>query len=344
MANCMAIGSNDRAFTSFPLFWTAGWLTGVAAPFAVGACTVLQEVFDPVEAGALIERERITSVRQMVHDEHRLVAAEAQLPHDLSTVDVGIVTEPLRALTSMTAEPAEICAWGMTETFAIATFLPFDAPLELRRATMGSPAPGNQIRIRDQVSGKTLGPGEVGEITVGGISLMRGYYKAEDPLPTDEAGFLRTGDAGQLRDDGYLVFAGRLDRLIKTAGVNVSPVEIEEHLLSWGRVGTCAVIGVPHPTLGTAVVLCAARRADGVNPRESEIKAALRSLLPSFKVPHSILFFDEDELTLTSSSKVDVQALLPRAIARLLESDMDDVWRAMLREWRDDDSGAISNS
>jgi fatty-acyl-CoA synthase len=332
MADCMAIGSEDRTFTSFPLFWTAGWLTGVAAPFAVGACTVLQEVFDPLEAGALIERERITSVRQMIHDELRLVAAETEHPHDLSSVDVGIVTEPLRARTSMTGEPAEICAWGMTETFAIATTLPFDAPLELRRTTMGRPVSGNRIRIRDQVNGRTLGPGQVGEITVAGLSLMRGYYKSTDPLPIDEEGYLRTGDAGQLREDGYLVFAGRLDRLIKTAGVNVSPVEIEEHLRSWGGVGTCAVIGVPHPSLGTAVVLCAARRGDEVDVNEAEIKTALRELLPSYKVPHAVLFFDEDEFVLTSSSKVDIRALRPVAIRRLLESNIDQTWRALLRE------------
>jgi fatty-acyl-CoA synthase len=338
MADCMAIGSEDRAFTSFPLFWTAGWLTGVAAPFAAGACTVLQEVFDPVEAGALIERERITSLRQMVHDEHRLVAAETEQPHDLSSVNVGVVTEPLRARTSMVGEPAEICAWGMTETFAIATILPFDAPLELRRTTMGLPVPGNRIRIRDQVTGETLGPGQVGEITVAGKSLMRGYYKADDPLPTDEAGYLRTGDAGQVRADGYLIFAGRLDRLIKTAGVNVSPIEIEEHLLSWGGVGTCAVVGVPHPSLGTAVVLCAARRGDGRHVHENEIKAVLRDALPSYKVPHTVLFLEESEFTLTPSSKVDIGALMPLVIARLLESDIDRTWRAILRNGADNAS------
>ena len=289
MADCMAIGNEDRTFTSFPLFWTAGWLTGVAAPFAAGACTVLQEVFDPVEAGALIERERITSVRQMVHDEHRLVKAETEKPHDLSTIEVGVVTESLRVRTSMVGEPTEICAWGMTETFAIAAALPFDAPVELRRSTMGLPVPGNRIRIRDQVTGETLGPGQVGEITVAGMSLMRGYYKAEDPLPTDEAGYLRTGDAGQLRTDGYLIYCGRLDRLIKTAGVNVSPIEIEEHLLTWGGLGTCAVVGIPHPSLGTAAVLCAAHRGDGSKVGEDEIKAVLRDAMPSYKVPHVVL-------------------------------------------------------
>ena len=288
-------------------------------------------MFDPVEAGALIERERITSVRQMVHDEHRLVAAETQHPHDLSSVNVGVVTEPLRELTSMVGESAEICAWGMTETFAIATLLPFDAPMELRRTTMGLPVAGNRIRIRDQITGETLRPGNVGEITVAGKSLMRGYYKAEDPLPTDEAGYLRTGDAGQIRGDGYLIFAGRLDRLIKTAGVNVSPIEIEERVLSWGGVGTCAVIGIPHPSLGTAVVLCAARRGDGRSVGADEIRAALRESMPSYKVPHAILFLEERDFVLTPSSKVDVQALMPLAMERLLDSDIDPSWRTVLR-------------
>ena len=143
----------------------------------MGASIVLQEFYNPAEALELIERERVTSVRQMVHDEMRLVAAHEAHPRDLSSITVGVVTESLCALTSITYPITEICAWGMTETFTLACLLPFDAPYELRRSTMGRAVPGNTIRIRDIESGDERAPGELGEITMAGMSLMRGYYK-----------------------------------------------------------------------------------------------------------------------------------------------------------------------
>ena len=326
MADAMAIGADDRTWTSFPVFWTAGWLTAVASPLVAGACVVLQEFYDPHEALELLERHRVTCVRQMVHDEMRLVEAHAAQPRDLSSVSVGVVTESLRVLTSVPEDISELCAWGMTETFTNATMLAFDEPLELRTTTMGRPVPGNRIRIRDRETDVELAPGEVGEITVNGRSTMRAYYKSDDPLPLDAAGFLPTNDAGYLTADGLLVFAGRLDRLIKTRGVNVSPIEIEERLLEWGRVGTCAVLGVPHPTLDQAVVLCVSPRVDEPVTAE-QICDHLRSRLASYKVPQRVVFFDETDFPLTVSGKVHIGQLRGQLVARLLEDDIDDNWK-----------------
>ena len=331
MARCMTIGADDRVFTSFPLFWTAGWATGIGSPFSVGATTVLQEFFHPQEAGMLIEREHVTTVRQMIHDEQRLVAADPDRARDWSSIRVGVVTEALRERTSAPAPALEICGWGMTETFTLATMLPFDAPADLRLTTMGRPAPGTEIRIRDRDTGAALGPGELGEITVRGWSLMLGYAKSPDPLPLDDAGFLPTNDAGSFTDDGLLVFAGRLDRLIKTAGVNVSPIEIEELLLTWGRLGTTTVLGIPHPSRGMAIVLCAAR-VPGDDVSADDVRTELRTHLASYKVPQHVVFLDESEFPLTVSHKVDVPALEPLVVARLLEDEgIDDDWREHLQ-------------
>jgi fatty-acyl-CoA synthase len=221
----------------------------------------------------------------------------------------------------------------MTETFTNATMLPFDAPYELRRSTMGRPVPGNMIRIRDRESGAEVAAGELGEITVAGMSLMRGYYKADPLLPTDAAGFLPTNDAGYMTPDGYLVFAGRLDRVIKSAGVNVSPIEIEERIQQWGRLGTCAVIGLPHPTLGQVVVLCAVNnRNDPLG--EDEVKVYLQEHLASYKVPRHIVFFHRDDMPLTISSKVHVPQLREKLVDRLLTSDIDIPWKQVLARHR----------
>jgi fatty-acyl-CoA synthase len=219
----------------------------------------------------------------------------------------------------------------MTETFTNATMLPFDAPFELRRSTMGRPVPGDFIRIRDFETGEALPPNQLGEITVSGLSLMRGYYKEDPLLPVDSAGYLPTNDSGYLTDEGYLIFAGRTDGLIKTAGVNVSPIEIEERIQQWGRLGTTAVVGVSHPVLGAVVVLCAVLKPD--DPVDvDEIKFYLRKHLASYKVPRYVLFFSEEEIPLTISSKVQIGPLAEQVKVRLLQLEIDATWRDALEK------------
>ena len=331
MADCMAIGPSDRTWTSFPAFWTAGWVTAIAGPLCVGATIILQESYDPIEAQELIATEGVTSVRQTIHDEMRLVAAHEANSLSLESVTVGVVTDSLRQLTRVPYEITEICAWGMTETFTNATMLPFDAPFELRRSTMGRPVPGDSIRIRDFETGEALPPNQLGEITVSGLSLMRGYYKEDPLLPVDSAGYLPTNDSGYLTDEGYLIFAGRTDGLIKTAGVNVSPIEIEERIQQWGRLGTTAVVGVSHPVLGAVVVLCAVLKPD--DPVDvDEIKFYLRKHLASYKVPRYVLFFSEEEIPLTISSKVQIGPLAEQVKVRLLQLEIDATWRDALEK------------
>ena len=151
-------------------------------------------------------------------------------------------------------------------------------------------------------------------------------------LPLDEAGFLPTNDSGYLTPDGYLIFTGRLDRLIKSAGANISPIELEEHIQRWGRIGTCAVVGVPHPTLGSAVVLCAVRDTGGSQAMVSEedVKTYLRARVAAYKVPREVIFFAEDEMPLTISSKVQTPEMTQLAVVRLLERDIDSAWRQIL--------------
>jgi len=169
-----------------------------------------------------------------------------------------------------------------------------------------------KIRIIDSATGETLPIGELGEIAVKGVTLMRGYYKVPPENYLDENGFYHTRDAGYLDETGYLHWTGRLPNLIKTGGANVSPVEIEAHLTRWGRLKAAFVVGVPHATLGEAVVLCAVN-FEGSVVQKAEIKDYIHSKLAAYKVPRHILYFSQDELSFTGSDKVQLERL--RAIA-----------------------------
>ena len=329
MADCMAIGPDDVTWTSFPTFWTAGLVTALFGPLAVGACTALQESFEPAEALLLIEQERVSSIRQTAHDELRLVNEHERLRTDLSSIEVGVISSALRDLTPMEEEVCETCGWGMTETFTQFTMLPFDADIDLRRQTNGELQPGDRLRIADPETGAQVGDGEVGEITIAGPTLFRGYYKQFPLLPLDSAGYFHTGDTGYIDAHDRLVYTGRLDRLIKSGGVNVSPVEIEERLLGWGRVGPCSLLGVPHPTLGQAAVLCVVH-LEGEDVPADEVMDFLRGEFSNYKLPRRVLFFAADDMPMTNSSKVVIARLRDRVIERLLDEDIDPAWKQLL--------------
>src|SRR5262249_26341973 len=117
---------------------------------------------------------------------------------------------------------------GMTETAGPHTIDRMDADLPERlRGSFGRPVPGLEHKVVDPETGATLPPGSPGEICVRGYTLMQGLHKQEREDVFDRDGFYHTGDRGYFDAEGVLFFQGRLGELIKTAGANVSPREVE---------------------------------------------------------------------------------------------------------------------
>jgi acyl-CoA synthetase (AMP-forming)/AMP-acid ligase II len=149
---------------------------------------------------------------------------------------------------------------------------------------------------------------------VKGVTLMRGYYKVAPEQVFDADGYFHTQDGGWLDEEGALHWTGRLSNLIKTGGANVSPVEIQELLEGYSGLRLGIPIGIDHPTLGEAVVLCAVA-AEGATPDEEAIRIWLRERLAAYKVPRRVLFFRADELSYTANQKVQVEPLRARGAA-----------------------------
>jgi fatty-acyl-CoA synthase len=318
-AEAMGLSSEDRVFTAQPFFWTAGFCMSLGASLAAGATLLLQETFDAEAALALIERERATTVHAWPHQEKAMAEHPSARTRDLSSVRHVEFTSPLAALAGLEKDTWGIYgSYGLSETFTVASLIPASAPPELRRRTHGRPLPGMTVRIVDPESGAPLPPGAKGEIAVKGLTLMRGYYKVDPEDCLDAEGFFRTGDGGFLDADGYLHWGGRLSNIIKTGGANVSPLEVESALTGYPGLRSAHAVGIPHPTLGEALVLCAVveegRRVDG-----EAIRGFLRERLAPYKVPRAVLAFAPGELPLTDNQKVQLSALREAALERLEE-------------------------
>jgi len=180
--------------------------------------------------------------------------------------------------------------YGMTETGMITS-----NPLlgERIAGTVGFPLPGVRVRVCD-TQGLPLAAGEVGVVEVTGPNVFQGYWhmpgKTAEEFRSD--GWFITGDLGQLDTQGRLSIVGRGKDLIISGGFNVYPKEIELCLDASAEIVESAVIGVPHPDFGEAVVaVCVA--ATEPPPSADSVVAAISGQLASFKRPKSVVFVAE---------------------------------------------------
>jgi malonyl-CoA/methylmalonyl-CoA synthetase len=180
--------------------------------------------------------------------------------------------------------------YGMSET-AMLTSNPYQGPR--KPGTVGPALPGVSVRIVD-ADGLACADNTVGEIQVKGPNVFKGYWQMPDKTAEEftDDGYFKTGDVGFFDDDHYLNIVGRSKDLIITGGYNVYPKEIEALIDELPGVLESAVIGVPHPDFGEAVVAVIVPRA-GVTLVEQEIIQALKNSVANFKVPKQVHVVDE---------------------------------------------------
>ncbi|MBI1383471.1 MAG: AMP-binding protein [Rhizobiales bacterium] len=177
--------------------------------------------------------------------------------------------------------------YGMTETSMNASN-PYDG--ERRPGSVGFPLPGVSIRIADPQTGEVLAPGAVGVIEVAGPNVFAGYWR--NPEKTAEEfrpdGYFITGDVGVVDGDGYLSIVGRAKDLIISGGFNVYPKEVEAAIDDIEGVAESAVVGVPHPDFGEAVVAVVVPKA-GAAVTPQAVMAGISGRLARFKQPKHVV-------------------------------------------------------
>jgi len=189
--------------------------------------------------------------------------------------------------------------FGMTETAGAVTLLSHEDHLASSRhphrlRSCGKALPGGELRVVDPVTGEDQPTGGTGEILVRSAQNTIGYWRQPEATAEtiDDEGWLHTGDAGSLDDDGYLYLHDRLKDMIVSGAENVYPAEIENLISSHPAVFDVAVIGVPHPKWGEtvkAVVVVAPDETLG----EAELIDYCRSRVAHYKCPTSVEFVDE---------------------------------------------------
>lgn len=292
----------ERVLIVAPLYHAAAALSAFRA-LACGAALFVQEDFVPAAAVAALADERIAVallVPAMIQACLMMVpdVAARQYP-TLRVIVYG--ASPIGESTLRRALEVFDCdfvqGYGMTETTACATGLSAaahrralrDAPHLLLSA--GRAIAGTEVRVVG-ADGAALPPGEVGEVTVRGPQLMRGYWKRPDANAESlRDGWMHTGDAGRLDEEGFLYIEDRVKDMIVSGGENVYPREVENVLLAHPAVADAAVIGVPDPRWGEAVKAIVVLRP-GASASADDIVGFCRGKLGGYKLPRSVDFLD----------------------------------------------------
>src|SRR6185436_18247465 len=166
----------------------------------------------------------------------------------------------------------------------------------------GLPVPGLAVRIVDPVSGRDVDTGQEGELIVRGPNVMPGYLnKPEETAKALRNGWYHTGDLARADANNFLTITGRLKELIIRGGQNIAPAEIEEVVNTFPAVLDCAVVGVPHDSLGEVPALFVVARK-GQEIETDALLAHCRAQLSAYKVPHAVHLIES--IPRTGSGKI----------------------------------------
>ncbi len=234
---------------------------------------------------------------------------------DAASTDVSGLQRIIYGASPMPAATLEKCmtlwpsvgliqAYGQTELAPIATVLPVDQhyPGSPRLRSAGRPSAVSDLRIVGE-DGEDCPQGVSGEVVVRGPQAMLGYWnKPEQTAETLKDGWVYTGDAGYVDEDGFLFIVDRVKDMIVTGGENVFTTEVENAVMSCEAVQDCAVIGIPHEEWGEAVHAIVILKP-GASATEQEIIGHCRGQIAGYKLPKGVTF-REEPLPLSGAGKV----------------------------------------
>ncbi len=311
--------AEDRLLAVLPFSFDYG-LSQLTTAFSIGASAVMMDYLLPRDVIRAVARHGITGLAAVPPLWNQIASLpwpeEAQASLRYITNSGGAMPRAtLQALREALPNTQPILMYGLTEAFR-STYLPAEE-LDHRPDSMGRAIPNAEVMVVRE-DGSPCSPGEPGELVHRGSLVAMGYWNDEErtaerfrPAPVQEGGIslaeiaVWSGDTVKMDEDGYLYFIGRKDDMIKTSGYRVSPTEVEETLYASGLVGQATALGIPHPTLGQAIVAVVTTDSDDVD--SEAILQHCKQKLPAFMVPQHIQI--QSSLPRNPNGKIDRKQL-----------------------------------
>ncbi|ORB18630.1 class I adenylate-forming enzyme family protein [Mycobacterium noviomagense] len=302
--------AEDKLFCNSPFFWIGGFGFALLASVVAGSTLLCSNAVDPGETLDLLEAEKPTIANGFTAGIAHLARHPTFGTRDLSSIRRGNLY-PIMAADVRPADPElRHNMLGLTEAGSVVLISAdeSDQP-ERRRGSFGKPAPGFDTKIVDPETGVMVEVGEVGELCIRGLYVMQRYYKHSREECFDRDGWFHTGDLVRTDRDGFFYFVGRRDSMIKTAGANVSPAEVEKAIARVTAGAVAHVIGLPDAERGQVVAAVIALEEEGAAFDEEAIREKLKTELSAYKIPRRFAAISAADIALLSSGKVDLRRL-----------------------------------
>lgn len=319
MAEKLGLRPSDRICLSIPLFHIFCLCSNLLAGIYAGASIAIPEGLKSVHLLRCVERHACTILNGVPTSYLALVRSPDFSLRAAQSLRLGvmggapILERPMADLQRALPHTEFMINYGQTEGGCICNTEHGDG-LERLAHTVGRPLPHITVGVADPVSGRLLGPGQVGELVVRGYSVMQGFYPPTAPQrAVDDQGWLHTEDLGRIDENGYVTIAGRKKDIIIRCGEDITPREIETVILAYEPVLDVKVFGIPHEVLGEQVVACIVARP-GAAYREEELWAWMQQNLAPFKIPSYLFCFHQ--FPLCANGKLDIQRLKRSVSAR----------------------------
>jgi fatty-acyl-CoA synthase len=292
-------GEEDVFIGFLPMTHSYGCGAILIQPFLLLASVVLMDKFETGRAFQLIEKEKITLqlgapahyILELNHPDRRR--------YDLSSLRAGLIAGQIAPEGLIKRVEQEMGVyitsfWGASEVGpGLGIMNPYPSPLEIREKYVGRPIGGTRVRVVDPESREELPEGEIGELTLSGWHVMKGYWK--NPEETEKQivdGWLFMGDLVSREKGGYLKIYGRTKDLINRGGFKIYPQEVECLILEHPKVDQVCVVATPNPVLGESICACVVPATDE-SFTLNELRDFLKGRLAPHKLPDEMCVFDD---------------------------------------------------
>jgi fatty-acyl-CoA synthase len=282
------LAGDEVTLAAAPLFHTGALNHTFIPTFTKGGTTLVMDAFDPEAALDLISKHRATfmfgvpAMFLAMADSARWAATDLTSVRTLVCAGAPV---PRSLIETYHRRGLNFCqAYGLTETSPGALMLRADDSLS-RPGSAGTPHFFTDVRVVD-VQNADVPAGEVGEVVVRGPNVMQGYWQLQEATQATLGGdgWLHTGDAAVVDEDGYVYIVDRIKDMIISGGENIYPAEVEQAIYAHPDIAECAVVGVPDPRWGEVGYAVLVLR-DGATATADDVLESLQGRLARYKIP-----------------------------------------------------------
>ncbi|WP_053220409.1 fatty acid--CoA ligase family protein [Virgibacillus senegalensis] len=293
-ADYLQMDGREKVIAALPMFHVFCLTVALNAPLMNGGTVLIVPKFSPEAVFKLAKEQQATVFAGVPTMYNYLLQTAGGHEEDFQSIRLcisGGAAMPVALLKNFERKFGVMVSegYGLSEASPVTCFNPLDR--ERKPGSIGTNIKNVENKIVDEM-GNELPPGEVGELVVRGPNVMAGYYKLpEETEAVLRDGWLYTGDMARMDEEGYFYIVDRRKDMILVGGYNVYPREVEEVLYEHPDIEEVAVVGMPDPEQGEAVVCFVVTENEGL--RTSDVIGFCREQLAKYKVPSVVEFLDE---------------------------------------------------